>query len=874
MALFRRFPHLISLLLSLRYMAAHKSRTALTGLGIMLGVGVVLAVNITNASLMASFDAVFDEAGGKADLTVLDKARGGDGFDIALLDTVRRYEAVIAVAPVVQAFTLLADDLNTWQAGATVTGTQAAGSALQVLGVDAEMDHAVRDYNLVEGRFLEPGERRYSVVLVQDYAEDKGYALGDDLPILIPGTSVPVRLRVVGLIEQSGAGMINGGAVAFVPLSVAQELFARGGRLDRIDVVLSEEVAESPTLLAEAKEGLEATLGEDVRVVYPGSRGEELAKRMASYRLGLDLFSLVAMFVGGFLIYNTFAMNVAERTRNIGLLKAIGLTRRQILMLMLTEAVVLSVVGSVLGLMLGVGMAFGMATTVGMAAGTPVMGLTVPTVGFVRSLAIGLGVTLVSAMWPALQATQISPLEALRARAKVEAGRWRHLSWRFGPLLVLVAYLVFNYLPLRESVSWPIVSSSALLFFFGAAFCVPMTDRPLGRLLKPRVARLFGHVGKIGTSNIDRAQTRTLITIATLMLGIATNIGTVSLGDSFRHDLSRWTEAALGGDLLVYSPVRLKHRIAQRLAAIEGVAVVSAERIVEVWTSGAAYEDEILFVAIEPRTRRQISEFLFEEVPEGSEDLAFARFEQGDAVFVSTGLAGRYHLEIGDHVTLDTPRGRRDFEVAGIVLDFSGNGLMVFGRWEDLRRYFGVDDVDRFLLKLEPGYQASEVRERIEAQLGDRLNLVVEVVDELLRSVLEIVDQSFLMFDTLALIVVSVSALGVVNTMAISVLERRREIAVLRSIGLTRRQVVRMVLAEAAVLGSLGGVLGLAFGIVLARMFIRVVQHLVDYELTMVISPRVLISSVLIALVVSQLAALVPALRASRGQIVESLHEE
>jgi putative ABC transport system permease protein len=215
-----------------------------------------------------------------------------------------------------------------------------------------------------------------------------------------------------------------------------------------------------------------------------------------------------------------------------------------------------------------------------------------------------------------------------------------------------------------------------------------------------------------------------------------------------------------------------------------------------------------------------------------------------------------------------------DFEVIGVVLDFSGNGLMVYGNWTDLYRYFGVNTVDRFLLSVHPGYNPQAVGRAIEDMLGTRLNLTVDVVDKLLEDVLEITDRSFVMFDTLALLVVSVSAMGVVNTMAISVMERRQELSMLRSIGMTRAQLRKMILAEAGALGLMGGVLGLGLGVVLAQMFIVVVQHLMDYELTNQLSTRAIISSAVIALVISQAAALIPAIRASRQPIIKGLADQ
>lgn len=871
MTSWRRFFTIIKL--ALRSMSGHLTRTALTTLGISLGVAVVLGVNITNATLMDSFNSVFDEAGGKADLTVQDQARGGDGFSSNLLQQVHDLEGVTAAAPSVQSRSLIADELSGWQASTGVMGTLSSGSTLLTLGVDPRVDSAVRELEITAGRPLEPGENRYVIVLGESFAREKEYSLGDTIPLLLPGRQAPAKFEIVGLIASSGAGLINGGSIAFLPLGVAQDLMSRNGRFDQIDLAVTDEIAQSEEALEEIKNNLSAHLGDEVRVIYPGARGKELAKRMASYRLGLDLFSTVAMFIGGFLIYNTFAINVAERTRQIGLLRTIGMTKKDVLVLMFTEAGLLSLLGSALGLLMGIGMAKGMSTTVGFAAGTTISSLSLPLRGFTRSLFIGLVVTLLSSLWPTLQAINISPLESLGVKSQPGGTGWRRMSWKFGPGLMFVGWMVFNEIPLRDSIAWTVVSIAAILFLFGAAFSVPLADQWLADLLRPGVRFVFGRVGGIGAANLKRAQNRTLLTIATLMLGIAVNIGTVSLGDSFRYDLSRWTTAATGGDLIVQSPTRMDHNLGQRLEALDGVEMVTPERMIEVWTTGYPVEDEIVYIAIEPESRGEISQFLFEEPSRDAQPEVFHQLQRGESVIISTSMAERYHLEVGDQLTLDTPRGVQDFEVLGVVLDFSGNGLMAYGSRTDQYRYFGVTDVDRFLLSVESGYNPEQVGESIQAVLVSRLNLTVDVVDQLLENVLEITDRSFVMFDTLALIVVSVSAMGVVNTMAISVMERRQELSMLRSVGMTRPQLRKMILAEAGALGLMGGILGLGLGVVLARMFIVVVRHLMDYELTNQLSTRALISSAIIALVVSQAAALIPAIRASRRPIIEGLGE-
>ncbi len=863
----------MTLLLTLAYrnLLARKGRTVLTAFGIALGIAAVLAVNITNASLLTSFNAVFDEAGGRAQLAITSRARGGgEGFDLTLLRTVKGLEGVVAAAPSAQTISLPAADRVGWDDGIGPTGV-GAGARLVLMGIDAALDRDVRDYEVVEGRFLETSDRGYSAVLVQDYAAEKGVGVGDDLALLsLTGT---FKLRVVGLIAQRGAGVLNGGAVAFVPRSVVDDLTGRADKLDRIDLVVTHAIADSPTALADLKTRVERAVADtDVRVVYPGARGEELSKRMTSYNLGLDMFSLVSMVVGGFLIYNTFAMGVAERTRAFGVLRAIALTRRQVLGVVLLEALALALVGSILGVAIGLGMAAGMSAFLAIIAGSAPTGMDIQPVAFVRSLGLGLTVTLLSALWPAWEASRVTPMEAIKSRAKTDAGGWRRLGWKFGPALLAVGYLIFMEVPLRASMAFTVVNTSLLLFLAGAALVSGALFRPLTRWLSG-LSGVYGFAGRIGAQNLGRSEGRVIVTIASLMLGIAMSIGTTSLGRSFRFELGRWVEAATGGDLIVQSAVRLNPNAAQRLKTVNGVATLTPERDVEVYHTGER-DDELVLIAIEPETRRRISSFIFVQTPPGGADAAFDRLEQGGAIFVASGLASRYNLHPGDTFTLDTPRGTQGFEVAAEVVDFNGNGLMVYSSWDDLVRYFGVRDADRYIIAAEPGVDANALADTLQSRFGERLNLTIDTVQDLLAAVFTINDQSFALFDTLAFIMVAVSAAGVVNTMTISVLERGREIATLRSLGFTRGQIRQMVLGEALLIGVLGGGLGLFLGLLTSRMFVRVIEVLAGYSLTYLLPMSALISSTVIALVVSQLSAFLPAWQASGRGIIEALKDD
>lgn len=225
------------------------------------------------------------------------------------------------------------------------------------------------------------------------------------------------------------------------------------------------------------------------------------------------------------------------------------------------------------------------------------------------------------------------------------------------------------------------------------------------------------------------------------------------------------------------------------------MATLTSERFVEVYHTGDQ-EDDVIFAAIEPETRRQISNFIFVQTPPGGSEAAFDRLQAGGAIFVASTVVSRDRSSSGDTFTLDTPRGTHAFEVAAEVVDFAGNGLMVYGSWNDLNRYFGIRDADSFIIAAEPGVQAEALADTLQKRFGERLNLSIDTVQDLLAAVFTINDQSFALFDTLAFIMVAVSAAGVINTMTISVLERGAEIATLRSLGFTRGQIRSMVLGE------------------------------------------------------------------------------
>jgi putative ABC transport system permease protein len=284
-------------------------------------------------------------------------------------------------------------------------------------------------------------------------------------------------------------------------------------------------------------------------------------------------------------------------------------------------------------------------------------------------------------------------------------------------------------------------------------------------------------------------------------------------------------------------------------------------------------DDTLFFAAIDPATYRQVGEMEF-TTESGDPEQNWARLVQGDALFVSSVVADRYGLEVGEHLNLLTRRGEHPFYIAGEMVDFTGQGYIVYGTYADMQRWFGEQGVDRFTVRVSPGFPIQSVAASIESTFGDRRNVSVQTTELFKNNVVSLMRSSFRLFDVLNLIGVIVGTLGVINTLIMNVIERQREIGGLRSLGMTRRQTTRMVLAESLAMGLIGAVYGLAFGYVVGEILVFGMNLLNGYDLEYVFTWEPYLIGALIALGISQLAALYPARRAARVNIVEAISHE
>lgn len=870
-----RLPLPVQYMLSLRGLGTRPWRTLLTLLGVTLGVAVVLAVEVTNNSTMDSIERIFNRATGQAELLVV-PFEEDELLDGSLLTRVQRTEGIQIAAPILRLQTALLSEIEDTT---TIWGAEGVtvGRSFEINGIDPNLDPQVRVYNLVEGRLPETG--RYETVLPQKYAQEKKLTLGQNLEIVtLTGAE---KLEIVGLLADDGAGLLNSGAVAFVPLEIVQDMFVLGDQFSEITVQVTPGIGRDVEALSELKAVLSERLGDSAEVTYPSARSDLVPRMLSSYQLGLFLFSIIAIFTGAFLIYNTFSMTVVERTQEIGMLRAIGMGRSQILSMVLAEALLLGILGSILGAGAGYVLARNLTRLVGGFLTVEQGLLTISTQTLLISFSVGIGVTLVAALFPAYKAAGIPPLEALRVRSR--SGKpVSPIVWISGLLLLPLGWIAIYKISWPQPIRLSAGITGFFVFLLGVVLTVPMAISVLERIVRPIVKLVYRNEGALGSSNVRRSVLRTTMTVASLMISLIMIIGVGSIAQIITKDMQSWVDNALGGDLLVTSEEPLRTTFVEKLTDLPGVKVVSPIHISEVRVGsnrfGTTYlgkdrREKLYLFAIEPKLYRQITnkEFISGQ---GSPEDNWEVLEQGGALFISSIVAEEFEIGQGDTLSLITRRGEHDFIVAGVTTEFTRQGYIVTGTFDDLERWFGMSGANQFVIKINSDTQVDALAAEITNRYQERYNLNVQTTQTYRQNVLGLFSEATGLFEVLSLVGVIIGALGVLNTMSMNVLERQREIGGLRSVGMLRGQVVRMILAEAFTLGAIGAIYGMTFGNTISRIFLHAINMISGYELNYFFSLRPYVISLLVAFVISELAALSPASKAARVNIIEALKHE
>lgn len=863
--------------LVLRRLAREWRRASLTVLGVALGVSVFVAIRLASGSSLASFTETVDAVRGKAELQV---SAAGDGFDERLYARIRREPGVLAAAPVVEVYALAApgDRRASASPGAVAPGARAGfDETLLLLGLDP---FAERPF----GRLAGPGDPEAAdaglellaspgtVMVTRAFAARAGLATGDTITLLSAGA--PVVLRIVALLGREELQQAMGGNVALADLATAQELFARGGRLDRVDLMVESGARDR------VQRSLASWLPAAARAESPRTRTKQVENLVRAFSLNLLALSFIAVFVSTFLIFNAVALAVVRQRRDIGVWRALGLTRGQVLALFLGEGLLLGTLGGALGSALGGLLANAALAQVGRSLETLYLvaqtdKLWLDPVTLATGVAIGVLSSLASSLAPALEAAATPAAATLREGSFVEARRppYARLAW-WGVALLAAAGGVTLWTHFARAPFGGFVS--AFLVLAGFSLLAPAWTRASARLAEP-FARRAGIAATLGVRAVEEAAARASVVIAALMVAVGMLVALTVMVGSFRRTVDQWVTQTLRGDLYV-EPVghrasrgatSLPDELVEGAARLPGVAAVDTYRA----TTVTVADRLIQCVGIELAVQRDRGGLVFS----GGEDAraVLDRTIAGGGVIVTESFAHHRRVRAGDEVTLPAASGGVRLRIEGVFQDYSTDAGAVLMDRSLYERLWPGPRTESLALYLELGASVAAVREAFLKLAGPGRLLHVTPNQELRRRVLAVFDETFRITWALQAIAVLVSVLGVVSTLTALVLQRRRELATLRAVGAKRAQVRTLVLAESALLGLSGSILGCASGLVLALLLVHVInRQFFGWTIQLTLSPGVFAGAVLLMTLTATLAGLLPARLAVAGHAAGALRTE
>ncbi len=849
----------LQLTLALRYLLGRKLRTTLTTLAIVFGVLLIFGMNTIMPTFAQAFQTNAMAMVGEVDATITNKT--GEIFPQSVVDQLTAVEGVrVAAGSLERTINLPPDYLD----GNSDIPDRV--SALNLVGVIPDDIRSVYAFNVIEGRFLQAGDQA-AAVISESLAGEARLQVGDTLSLPTP-TGI-ADLTIIGLLPQR---LEPGNEEVLVTLGEAQALMDAPGKINMIEANFNTtDQAERDAIQA----NIEAALGSGYTIGVLQA-GAEILDRLVLGQVIINILGGLGLLMGGFIIFNTFRTVIAERRRDIGMLRAVGASRRTITWLILVEGLIQGVAGTVVGLVLGYALA-----NLAIQAITPLMQqflnvrFGAPTItlnALIGSIAMGVGITLLAGLLPARAASRITPLEALRpSPGEFSLKRLTGASFWAGVIMVALAIAALL------SANSALIGLGGLLFVLGLILVAPILVNPVALLFSKLLALVFARDGtaQLAEGNLSRQPNRTAITAATTMISVAVVVMAASiissLGTSFYDLLSK----SLGSDYLLIPPsvslwgsnVGASPELAENLRAIDGVAVVSSTRF-----AGAQINDTpVGLLGIEPRAYTEVSGLAFSQ---GDPETAYQALETGRAMIVNGPLASSAGIHLGDEVPLLTPNGQQTYRVVGVASDFlNAKTNTAYVSHANIQADFGRSEDVLIQMNLLPGANV----ETVEAAFREAIALYPQFR---LVAGQEYVNQNFKLFESafagmyVLVVFLSIpSLIAMVNTLAIGVIERTREIGMLRAVGSTRRQVRTIILAEAIILSAIGTAFGIAAGLYLGYMATKAIG-----ELAFPMTYQFPISGVLLVvaagLVFGALAAVIPARQAARMEIVQALRYE
>jgi putative ABC transport system permease protein len=855
---------------SFGYLMRHPWQLALALTGICIGVAVVVAVDLANDSSRRAFMLSMDAVNGEATHQIV---AGPAGVDESLYVTLRVDEGFRNIAPVVEGY------------------VDVGSSTVLLLGVDIFAERDFRSYVLRDMNEYEvarnngdrpPGERSESsgvspenvfrrmltepgAVLMSRRAADS-LALSSGAPFKVQAGGRTFGARVAAL---TAAGDERGSEnLLITDIATAQEWLGHEGTLSRIDVRLAGRPGSDEFVTQSAR--IRAALPADALLLPAAARAESVGEMSEAFMTNLTAMSLLALLIGVFLIYNSVSFAVLQRRSLFGVLRALGLTRAQTFRLILLEALILGVAGACLGLGLGFVLGHELLVLVSQSINdlyyvVNVTDVTASPASLIRGFAAGLGATLLAAAVPAVEAASCRPRLAL-SRSLLE-----RRSGRLAPRIALTGiFAVILGLALIRVSGTALVGGLVAVFMvvFGLALCVPVAVRITSRLLAPAAARVGGIGLRLAVAGTGASLSRTGVAIVALAVAVSATIGVSIMVDSFRASVGAWLDNTLRSDIYVgVARGTLDPELVDELLRLPEVADYSISR--RVWLEAESGRTRVTAIEMAAGAHAGVS------LEDGDPEQIWREFEQQGAVLVSGSYAYRHGSGRGGHLSLRTPAGDRRFPIAGTYRSYDVDLDAVIMSRDTYIALWNDEAIGSLGIYLSSNAEPGEVMREIRQLSEGRQALLISSNRELRERSMQIFDRTFVITDVLYWLALSVAATGILGAMLALQLERARELAIYRALGMTPGQLGRMVVVQSAFIGLLSGLAAIPLGLVMAVMLIDVInRRAFGWQMDISLPPVVLGTAILLAVVTATAAGVYPAWRAAQAKPALAMREE
>jgi putative ABC transport system permease protein len=845
-----------------RAMQQRPGRTILTMLSIVIGVAAAVAVGLGTATTRNAYKQMFAMVTGRATLEI--DGKGGAAFDGTVLEKIQTVDGVVAASPVLDRT-------------AAMTVGEDRRLRVQLLGINPDLDKQVRDYSIVEGRQVQEGDE---LVVDKGFADQLGLKVGDTVKV----TATNVRAKpftIVGLFSTQTGAIMSQISMGFMPIETAQAYFNNrrmGVPKNAIDKI---QIVTAPGVKVEEEESrIAALLPENVQVHRPSASTQLMQETMLSTEQGLTLTTLFTLLMAAFIILNTFLMNVSERRRHLSIMRAIGARRIEIATMLLKEAIILGIAGTVIGMGAGVALAFVGTNLVGNAFDVQLPRLSeVITLGpFILGAVFGMGMAILGAVIPAIVAWYVSPLEGMNRVVAEKNWNFTRLLLGGGALLTIGSLaLIYGAITERFPINGATYCGVTLLI--GLVMLDTVMLKPQASLVSQPLKLLGTVESRMALTQVLRNYMRSALTIAVLFIAGSAGVGMAGSIIDCIKDVHLWFEQAITGDYFIRAMMPdmatgtaadLPEGLGEELAQIPDLKTDAASFVEAKVPKGKDSADALNVIAIarEYKDREPPSFHLI------SGDLYAIRGQLllGQVVIGSV-LSQKLNLKIGDRLPLETKEGVKDVPICGVANEYMVGGLAVHMARDYAQRWLGVQGVDGYIIKLSDTSYNDEVRPQLEA-LAKKYDVILMSRVDIKEKVNKFVQGTQWSLWLLLLMGFVVGAFGVVNTLTMNVLEQTRELGLLRIVAMTKRQVRRTILMQALIIGGVGLPPGILLGVAVAYVINLAMMPSFGHPVRFNLHPDMLLFTLFGAMAIVVIAAIIPARRATRINVVEALHYE